>query len=97
MKALDQLHELPPRVLISFGMVAFVLAIGAAARLAMTFNDRLAYRAPIAAPSGTAAAPTPHEQALADQAKAQAEADRTKPYVESEYRAVPRVGSRVAI
>lgn len=88
------LKQISPRVLIGIGVVAFVLAAGAAARLAVSFNDKLAYEAPIADPT---APPTPHDQALEDQAKAKAEADRTKPYVEAEYRAFPKVGSRVAI
>ena len=36
-------------------------------------------------------------QAEQDEAAAQAEADRTKPYEEQEYRAFPVVGSRVAV
>jgi cytochrome bd ubiquinol oxidase subunit I len=82
------------KTLIGVGVLLFVLAVAAAARLAVTFNDKLAYRTPIAA---TAAPETPHAQALEDQAKAKAEADRSRPYVEAEYRRFPVVGSRVAI
>ena len=82
------------KTLIGVGVLLFVLAMAAAARLAVTFNDKLAYRTPIAAPAAPA---TPHAQALEDQAKAKAEADRSRPYVEAEYRRFPVVGSRVAI
>jgi cytochrome bd-type quinol oxidase subunit 1 len=88
------LRELPPKVLIGIGVVAFALAAGAAWRLAQSFDQRSAYRSPAAVEQ---AAPTPRQQALADRAAAEAEEARTQPYVEAEYRRFPGVGSRVAI
>lgn len=40
---------------------------------------------------------TPRDQGIADQRAAERERDLTKPYQEAEYRAFPRVGSRVAV
>jgi len=79
--------------LVGLAVVA-VVALLALAKAAQVFDHRLAYRAPIAVEE---AAPTPRERALEEQRLAEAEEARLKPYVEAEYRAVPRVGSRTAI
>jgi cytochrome bd-type quinol oxidase subunit 1 len=57
---------------------------------------RREYRAPIAA-STVAPEATPRQRGLADQAAEQERRDREKPYVEVDYRAVPKIGSRTAI
>ncbi len=95
----------PGVLLIGLGVLAFLAVIVGAWRLAVTIDDTMAFRAPTRSAPAVAETEsgaadqgwTPREQALADEAAAQAEADRTKPYVEAEYRAVPRIGSRVAI
>ena len=79
--------------------VAAMLAVIAAAVLfkaAPTFDRALRYESPVESESDTAAE-TPRDRALRQRAEAQAAADAEKPYVEAEYRAVPRIGSRVAI
>jgi len=84
----------PGIFLIGLGVLAFLAVLVGAWRLAVTFDDALAFRSP---ERGEQQAWTPRQQALEDQAAAKEEADRTKPYVEAEYRAFPKVGSRVAI
>jgi cytochrome bd-type quinol oxidase subunit 1 len=73
-----------------------VAVIGAAVlfRAAQSFDDHLAYKAPIGSTEEVA---TPYEQALKDRAEAEAEAAAARPYEEAEYREFPVVGSRVAI
>jgi cytochrome bd-type quinol oxidase subunit 1 len=70
--------------------------IGAAVlfRAAQSFDDHLAYKAPI---GSTEEVTTPYEQARKDRAEAAAEAAAARPYEEAEYREFPVVGSRVAI
>ena len=91
----------PGIFLIGIGVLAFVAVVVGAVRLAVTFDDELAFRPPIRADRAVEADPdatwTPREQAIADREAEEAEANRTKPYVEAEYRAVPKIGSRVAI
>lgn len=82
------------RVQIVVALVLFALAALAAARLAVRFDRAAAYQAPIA---GAEQAPTPRDQALADQTAAAEQAAREQPYEEAEYRTFPVVGSRVAI
>jgi cytochrome bd-type quinol oxidase subunit 1 len=74
--------------------VVAVLALLALAKGAQLFDRRLAYQSPVEVEE---AAPTPRQLALEEERLAEAEAARTKPYVEAEYRAVPRIGSRTAI
>ena len=83
----------PPVWLIGLGVVAFVAAVIGAGWLAVNFDEKLSFKSPVRGDGSW----TPREQAVEDQAAAQAEADLTKPYQEEEYRAFPRVGSRVAI
>jgi len=94
---LPKLSELPRpsgKAGIALGLLLFALAAGAAWKLAVTFDRGAAYRSPIEA---EAPPPTPRDQALEEQAAAEAEAARTRPYEEAEYRQFPVVGSRVAI
>ncbi|MCM2270456.1 MAG: cytochrome ubiquinol oxidase subunit I [Thermoanaerobaculia bacterium] len=77
------------------GIVVAVLGFAATVAIA-TLLLRREYRAPIAPPAAVQEA-TPRAQGLADQAAAQERRDREKPYVEVDYRAVPKVGSRTAI
>lgn len=77
------------------GIVVAVLGFAATVAIA-TLLLRREYRAPIAAPA-TVQEATPRAQGLADQAAAQERRDREKPYVEVDYRAVPKIGSRTAI
>jgi len=75
--------------------VLVVLAVGAflLAKGAVLFNHDLAYHSPVAGEH----LETPYDQAQADQAAAAAEEARNRPLEEPEYRAVPVIGSRVAI
>ena len=57
-------------------------------------NSDLSYQSPIEVQN---APPTPRAQALEAQAAKNAEAAKTKPYEEAEYRHFPIIGSRVAI
>lgn len=87
----------PPRLTPIWGIVFLaVLLLGGLllAKGAQQLDERLGYTSPVAVEEEAA---TPREQALADaEAEAAAEA-RTRPYVEAEYRTVPRVGSRVTV
>ncbi|MCH9651105.1 MAG: cytochrome ubiquinol oxidase subunit I [Deltaproteobacteria bacterium] len=74
--------------------ILLFLAVAVAVKTAFFMDDSLSYKAPVAI---SEVDQTPRSQALEDQAEAQAEADRTKPYEEAEYREVPVVGSRTAI
>ncbi|HLE83388.1 MAG TPA: cytochrome ubiquinol oxidase subunit I [Thermoanaerobaculia bacterium] len=74
--------------------VVAVIALLALAKGAQVFDRRLAYQSPVEVEE---AAPTPRQLALEEERLAEAEAARTKPYEEAEYRAVPRIGSRTAI
>lgn len=86
----------PSAFLILIGVAAFVAVLYSASQLAVRFDEKLSYKAPVkTAPSEQEF--TPRQQALEDEAVAQAEADLIKPYEEEEYRAFPRIGSRVAI
>ncbi len=82
------------------GKKIFLLAILVVAGLlvvvkgAQVLDAHLAYQSPIEVHK---AGPTPRAQALETQAAQEAEAAKTKPYEEAEYRRFPVVGSRVAI
>ena len=82
-----------PIVLIGLGILAFVASLIAAVNLSQRFDQKLAYQSPI---SGEAME-TPRDQALRDLQAAEEQAAREKPYEEAEYRAFPKIGSRVAI
>ncbi len=78
-----------------FLLVVLLIVAGlVVAKAAQVFNARLAYQSPIEVRQ---APPTPHAQALEARAAKEAEAAKTKPYVEAEYRRFPVIGSRVAI
>ncbi len=79
------------------GLVVLLALGGVAAELATFMDERLAYSSPLAADAEHAAEPTPRELALEAQAAAQAEEDANRPYEEEEYRAFPKIGSRVAV
>jgi cytochrome bd-type quinol oxidase subunit 1 len=79
--------------LLALAVVA-LLAVLAAVKAAQVFDRRLAYQSPVELEE---TAPTPRDRALEEERLAEAEAARQKPYEEAEYRAFPRVGSRVAI
>ena len=81
----------PPLILV--GVLLF-LAVIAAVRVAMYVNSKASYTAPIAA---TGEERTPRDQAIEDAAVAAQEKALERVYEEEEYRAFPRVGSRVAI
>ncbi len=91
------MRDKPPLIAILFGVVAMVAVIVAASRLVVTFDDKLQYRSPVRGSEVVEAAPTPRDQALADQTAAEREAAESRDYEPAEYRAVPKVGSRVAI
>jgi cytochrome bd-type quinol oxidase subunit 1 len=86
----------PQRIGPLWGIVFLVvLLLGGllVAKGAQELDLRLGYRAPVAGPDQ----PTPRDQALADEQAAAADEARTRPLEEPEYRAVPRIGSRVAV
>jgi cytochrome bd-type quinol oxidase subunit 1 len=84
------------RLKIVAGAVLALLALVATARVAVYMVGKHEYKDPerVAASSVDT---TPRVQGLTDEAAAQTKKDAAKPYVEAEYRAFPKVGSRVAI
>ncbi len=79
---------------IAVGLVLAALALAAAARVGLYLVDKQEYKAPERA---HLADPTPREQGLLDEKAAADKVAAAKPYVEAEYRAFPKLGSRVAI
>ena len=75
-------------------VVLAVLALVATARVALYMVEKNEYRAPDRAQR---ADPTPREQGLLDEKAAAEKRAAATPYVEAEYRAFPKIGSRVAI
>jgi hypothetical protein len=84
------------RLKIVAGAVLAVLALVATARVAVYMVGKHEYKDPErVAPSSVDT--TPRAQGLTDEAAAQTKKDAAKPYAEAEYRAFPKIGSRVAI
>ncbi len=86
-----------PVVPIVLGVLAMAAVIVASFKFVTTFDERMAYRSPMRQATELE---TPRDQALRDRAaaaEAAAAKELEKPYEEAEYRAFPRVGSRVAI
>jgi cytochrome bd-type quinol oxidase subunit 1 len=81
---------------IAAGAILAVLALVATVRVGLYLVATHEYREP-ARVGMHAADPTPREQGLIDEKAALDKKDAAKPYVEAEYRAFPKVGSRVAI
>ena len=79
---------------IAVAAVLAVLALAAAGRATLYMVQTHEYKEP---EQTRVADPTPREQGLLDEKAAAEKKDAAKPYVEAEYRAFPRVGSRVAI
>ena len=79
---------------IAAGAMLALLALVAGVRVGVYMVQTHEYREPVRA---KAADPTPREQGLTDEAAAAAKKDAAKLYVEAEYRAFPKIGSRVAI
>ncbi|MEO8503102.1 MAG: cytochrome ubiquinol oxidase subunit I [Acidobacteriota bacterium] len=73
-------------------LVGFALVVGVA-----TFLLHREYHAPYTQPAASAPAETPRAQGVADQKAEEDKRDREKPYQEVEYRAFPKIGSRVAV
>jgi len=93
-----KLKRPPWSLLIGVGALLSVIAVLGVLKLAAAFDDALAYRSPLY--TAEEAPATPRQQALEDQAAEAEEAAATAltaEYEAPEYRAVPRVGSRVAI
>ncbi len=76
------------------GVILAALALIATARVAVYLVAKSEYREPARAKAADA---TPRESGIADERAAAEKTDAAKPYVEAEYRAVPALGSRVAI
>ncbi|MCP3958986.1 MAG: hypothetical protein GY719_14135, partial [bacterium] len=86
-----------PVIPIILGVAAMVAVIVASFKFVTTFDEKMAFRSPM---RQTTEIETPRDRALTDRAAAAEEAaavEADTPYEEAEYRAVPRVGSRVAI
>ncbi len=86
-----------PLIPIILGVLAMVAVITATVKFVTTFDQKMSFKSPA---RQTAEVETPRDRALADRAAAAeqaATADLDQPYEEAEYRAVPRIGSRVAI
>jgi len=81
---------------LAVGAVLMVLALAAGARVALYMVQTHEYRDPERV-GMHAADPTPREQGLIDEKAATDKKDAAKPYVDAEYRAFPKIGSRVAI
>ncbi|HEV7670650.1 MAG TPA: cytochrome ubiquinol oxidase subunit I [Thermoanaerobaculia bacterium] len=81
------------RVLLA--VVAAIVGLGVTIGIAKFLMQR-EYHAPYR-PDPSVIAETPRDQGLADQKAEQEKADKDKPYQEVEYRAFPKIGSRVAI
>ena len=79
---------------IAAGAVLAVLALVATVRVGLYMVSTHEYREPARA---TGVDATPRQQGMADEKAAIEKSDAAKPYVEAEYRAFPRMGSRVAI
>ncbi len=88
------MKPLSRRQAVAVAVLALFVGLYAIGWLARTMNTRLSYRSPVLV-SGQQE--TPRQQALRDQAEAQAQADKAKKYEEAEYRRFPLIGSRVAI
>jgi cytochrome bd-type quinol oxidase subunit 1 len=84
------------RLKIVAGAVLAVLALVATARVAVYMVGKHEYKDPERVASSSVDT-TPRVQGLTDEAAAQTKKDAAKPYVEAEYRAFPKIGSRVAI
>ena len=78
---------------VAAGIVVAILSLVAVVRIA-TYLTSHEYRSPDRAAVKEA---TPRAQGLADEQAAVEKKNLEKPYVEAEYRAFPRIGSRVAI
>ncbi|HXU28989.1 MAG TPA: cytochrome ubiquinol oxidase subunit I [Thermoanaerobaculia bacterium] len=76
-------------------VLAAVVGLGVTAGTVKFLMHR-EYHAPYR-PETSAVAETPRDQGIADQKAEQEKADKDKPYQEVEYRAFPKIGSRVAI
>lgn len=89
--------KLPP-IPVLLGVLAMLAVIGAAVtfKMAQTMDDSLSYRVPIYS-AADGEAETPRDIALREQASVEVDSGADKEYVEAEYRAFPKVGSRVAI
>src|SRR5262245_51996963 len=81
---------------IAAGLVLAVLALVATARVAVYMVTKNEYKAPERVKAEHVDT-TPREQGVVDEKAAGDKAASAKPYVEAEYRAFPKVGSRVAI
>jgi len=83
------------KVMVAVGALLGVLALAAAGRIAMYLVSH-EYKEPERA---AASAPdvTPREKGIEEENAAAEKAEMAKPYVEAEYRAFPKIGSRVAI
>jgi cytochrome bd ubiquinol oxidase subunit I len=80
--------------LVLVGLVVGAGAVWLVGQGARQLDERLAYRSPVAVEEE---APTPRQEALAQQEEERAAALRQRPYEEADYRAFPVIGSRVAV
>lgn len=89
-------RKLPP-IPVLLGVLAMIAVISAGFlfKFATYFDDSLSYKSPTR--SVAAEVETPRDRALGEQVEADRQAALEQPYEEAEYRAVPRIGSRVAI
>ncbi len=87
----------PPVLPILLGVLAMVAVIVASFKFLTTFDDKMAFKSPVRSEASVEAAETPRSQALRESSELAAAKELEKPYEEAEYRAVPRIGSRVAI
>ncbi len=71
-----------------------VVALWAAFEISVWFDQRMAYESPL---RGVEAEATPREQGILDERHDLEQRNEALPYEEAEYRAFPKVGSRVAV
>ena len=74
-----------------------IAVITASFKFMTTFDEKMSFKSPVRQSSEAVPEETPRQQALREQAEAAAAAALEKPYEEAEYRAAPRIGSRVAV
>ena len=96
---MSQNSHKPPVIPILLGVLAMVAVIVASFQFVTSFDEKMSFKSPVGEQSGVSTEPTesPFAQARRERAEAKAAADLEKPYEEAEYRAFPRIGSRVAV
>ncbi len=94
---MSQNRHKPPIIPILLGVLAMLAVIVASFKFLRGFDDKMSFKSPVQQATEVEAPETPRQRALREQVEEKAAADLEKPYEEAEYRAAPRIGSRVAV